>query len=117
MFTHDQLVDYLNGFQGAQRETIYKSILDSNILEDAFLTPEGKILLNQTIDIITNNVIKIITECVATEPAKAALTVYPYCMEIGLAHKTLVSWAKVLASGDKHKKIINKKRLKEKTNG
>ena len=115
MFSHDQLVDYLNNFQGSQRESIYKSILDSNIMEQAFSTPEGKMLLNQTIDIIANNVIKIVSTCAGAAPDKASSEIYPACMEIGLAHKTLVSWAKILTNGEQHKQKIKQRKPEEKS--
>lgn len=100
------LVEYLNRFKDEQRETVYKSILDSNIMEQAFDTIEGKAILNQTIDMIARNVINIVAVCIEAEPRVAIEKAYPYCLEISVAHKMLNSWAKVLTSGGAHKAKI-----------
>jgi hypothetical protein len=110
--THEDLLEYLNGFKDEQREVVYKSILDSNILEKAFLTPEGKLILNQAIDVITSNVISIITKCADKDPKTSSPAVYPHCMEINLAYKMLVGWSKILDGGKVHKT-----KIKEKSNG
>ncbi len=113
--SHEDLVEYLSGFKTEQAETVYKTILDCDMLQGAFSTPEGKLVLNQVIDIITSNVISIVATCVDSSPEEASLKVYPKCLEISLAHKTLVGWAKILGAGTDHKKKIISK--KEKTNG
>ena len=110
--SHDELLDYLNNFKENQREAVYKAILDSNILESAFDTPEGKVILNNPIDVITDNVIKIVLACTDNKKTEAAQRVYPMALEINLAHKLLTKWARILSEGTKHKKTI-----KEKSNG
>ena len=110
--SHDELLDYLNNFKENQRESVYKMILDSNILESAFDTPEGKVVLNNPIDVITDNVLKIVMACTDTKKTEASQRVYPMALEINLAHKLLTKWAKILADGGKHKTNI-----KEKKNG
>ena len=110
--THDDLLEYLNRFKDEQREVVYKSILDSDILEKAFLQPEGKLILNQMVDVVTSNVINIIQKCADKDPKTASPAVYSHCMEINLAYKMLVGWAKILGAGKDHKK-----RIKEIKNG
>jgi len=107
---HDDLLEYLNGFKDEQREVVYKTILDSDILEKAFLQPEGKLILNQVIDVITTNVINIVTKCADKDPKTASTGVYSHCAEINLAYKMLVNWAKVLGAGKDHKKKIKETR-------
>jgi hypothetical protein len=104
--SHEDLLEYLNRFKEEQRETVYKCLLDSEILEKAFSQPEGKLILSQAIDVITTNVIKIVTKCADKDPKTAVPAIYPACMEINLAHKMLVGWAKVLGAGKDHKTKI-----------
>ena len=110
--SHNELMDYLSNFKDNQRESVYKAILDSNILESAFDTPEGKVILNNPIETITENVIKIVMACTDSKKTEASQRVYPMALEINLAHKTLAKWAKILHEGTKHKKSI-----KERSNG
>lgn len=113
--SHEDLVNYLSGFKSEQAENVYKAILDCDMLENAFSTTEGKLVLNQVVEIVTANVISIVSICVESNPEEASSKIYPKCLEIGLAHKTLVGWAKILSAGTDHKKKIIKK--KETKNG
>ena len=97
---HDELEDYINSFQFHQREVVYKQILDSEILEKAFSTTEGKLILNSAVDIITGNILKILDACLEDE---AAAKIYKYTDEVNLAHKMMTEWAKILISGNGHK--------------
>jgi len=104
--SHEKILDYLSGFKDEQRETIYKAIVDGNLLEGAFSTTEGKLILGDIFELIATNVINIVAQCTDKSPGKAAEAVYPYCMEIGVAHKILLNWAKILTKSDTHKKKI-----------
>jgi hypothetical protein len=106
LISHDDLLEYLNGFKDEQREVIYKSILDSDILGQAFSQPEGKLILNQMVEVITSNVINIVTKCADKDPKAATPAMYPHCMQINLAYKMLVGWAKILGAGKDHKTKI-----------
>ena len=104
--SHEQILNYLSGFKDEQRETIYKCIVDGSFLEDALSTKEGKLILGDVFEIIATNVINIITQCTDKTPEKASQAVYPYCMEISVAHKMMVGWAKILSKSEAHKKKI-----------
>ena len=101
---HDELEDYINSFQFHQREVVYKQILDSEILEKAFSTTEGKLILNSAVDIITSNILKILDACIEKSDGDDLIAdIYKHAAEINLAHKMMTEWAKILISGNGHK--------------
>ena len=106
--THDELENYINSFRENQRETVYKQIIDSDLLEKAFSTSEGKLILDSAVDLITSNVIKIVRQCAEVKPDKFETYVYPYAMEINIAYKLMTDWAKILIRGSEHKTNIDK---------
>ena len=110
MISHEELIGYLQNFQGMQREVVYKAILDSDMLRDAFDSSHGKLVLNNAIEVITSSIIEIVATCSSLSPEDAVMKCYPKCLEVNLAHKLLKNWAKMLIEGDKHKsKIIRAK--------
>ena len=94
--SNEDLVEYLRNFNLNQKANIYKSLLDSEIIKKAFAAPESKLILSSVVDIITNDVLNIVTMCADKEPQEAAKAVYPKCMEINLAFKLLSQWGKTL---------------------
>lgn len=106
--THDELEGYINGFKEHQREAVYKQILDSEILEKAFSTSEGKLILNSAVDMITGNIIKILNICLDNGSEKAGELAQPCATEINTAYKMMTEWAKVLIRGNEHKNKIDK---------
>ena len=109
MFSHEDLMRYLNNFKEEQREVIYKAILDSDMLEKALSSQEGKLVLNNAIEVIASNVISIVMTCSDKAPDEAAKEIYPKCLEINLAHKLMSNWAKIFVTGLKHKTKIGEK--------
>jgi len=107
--THDQLADYISGFNENQRETVFKQILDSDLLAKAFDTSEGKMILNNAVDLITSNVMQIVRYCAENQPSDAIMKIHPYANEINTTYKLMTDWAKILIRGDEHKKRAEKK--------
>jgi hypothetical protein len=101
--THEELENYINTFQEHQREAVLKEILDSEILEKAFSTSEGKAVLSSAVDLITSDVIQIVRECVKPESEK---DVKRYGNEINTVYKLMSEWAKILIRGSEHRNKI-----------
>ena len=104
--THDELENYINSFREDQRETVYKQIIDSELLEKAFSTSEGKLILDSAVDLIASNVMTIVKDCAKT--GDASNTVYQAAKEINTAYKLMSDWAKILIRGSEHKTKIDK---------
>ncbi|MHC4525148.1 MAG: hypothetical protein ACYSU8_06400 [Planctomycetota bacterium] len=98
--THEQLERYISKFHEHQRETIYKQILDSELLKTAFETREGKMILNNAVDLITSNVISIVTIC-SDGGENDALR--KHSTEINTTYKLMTEWAKIIIRGSEHK--------------
>ena len=98
--THDELEEYINKFHPNKREAVLKSILDSELLEKAFSTAEGKAILNGAADLITANVMKIVKGSMTTE----LNGVVEAAQEISTTHKLMTEWANILIRGSEHKK-------------
>ena len=101
--THDELSEYINKFQPNQRETIFKQILDSDLLAKAFETSEGRAVLNNAVDLIASNVTQIIRYCAESPPKDAVLSIYPHATEINTTYKLMQDWARILIEGSEHK--------------
>lgn len=107
--THEELENYINGFQPQQREAIYKQIIDSELLAKAFETSEGKLILNSGVDLITSNVLQIVRYCSDNPPEDAVKRLYPFASEINTTYKLMTDWAKILIRGSEHKEKAIKK--------
>jgi hypothetical protein len=108
--THEDLMGYLTNFEGKQRETVYKAILKSDMLDQA-LTNEGRLIVNNIAEMIASDVVSIVTACAGKNPGPTLTKeIYPKALEINLAYKLMVSWAKILIDGDKHKQKIGEKK-------
>lgn len=111
--THEQLEAYISGFNENQRETVYKQILDAELLRKAFETSEGKMILNNSVDLITSNVMQIVRYCAENNPSDATMKIYPYAQEINTTYKLMTDWAKTLIRGSEHKERAEKLPIKK----
>jgi hypothetical protein len=104
--THDELENYITSFREEQRETVYKQIIDSELLEKAFSTSEGKLILDSAVDMIASNVMTIVKNCgpreIEFDELKRA------AREINTTYKLMSDWANILIRGSEHKNKINK---------
>jgi hypothetical protein len=100
--THDELENYITSFPEHQRESVYKQIIDSELLDKAFSTSEGKLILDSAVDMIASNVMNIVRECAKTGDADAK--VYDAAREINVTYKIMLDWANIIIRGDEHKK-------------
>jgi hypothetical protein len=105
--THDELENYINSFREDQREVVYKQIIDSELLQKAFSTSEGKLILDSAVDLIASNVMQIVRECaqIGEEPSQG---VDRAAREINTTYKLMTDWAKILIRGSEHKTKIDK---------
>jgi len=102
--THDELENYINNFKPNVRETVYKQIMDSDLLERAFSTNEGKQILDNAVDSITSNVMTIISNSKGDD---AAIDEVCDCAKgINITYKLMYEWAKILVAGSEHKDKI-----------
>ena len=108
--THEELENYINNFRPEQRETVLKEILDSDILAKAFETKEGRVILNSAVDLISDNVMKIVK--LAVESRDENPYIVQTAREINTIYKLMTDWAAILTSGEGHKD-----KIKEKKNG
>ena len=106
--THDELKDYINNFQPHQRETVAKQIIDSELLAKAFDTHEGKMILNNAVDLISSNVTQIIRYCGENPPTEAVKMIYLHAAEINTVYKLMCDWANILIRGNEHKEKAEK---------
>jgi len=102
---HDQLEGYINGFRENQREVVYKQIIDSELLEKAFSTSEGKLILDSAVDLIASNVMSIVSNCSGEANIEKVMD---SAVEINTTYKLMTDWAKILIRGSEHKDKINK---------
>jgi hypothetical protein len=110
---HYQLEEYINSFRDHQREEIYKQIIDSKLLRAAFESKEGKAILGNCVDLITNNVIQIVRYCSENSPQDATGHLYSLSQEINTAYKLMSEWAKTLIRGSQHTEKAEKIKPKE----
>lgn len=103
--THDELENYISHFKEHQREHILKQILDSELLEKAFSTSEGKLILNSAVDLIASNVMSIVKNC--GEREVEIVEVKDSAREINITYKLMADWAKILIRGNEHKNKID----------
>lgn len=101
--THDELEEYINNFQPNQREVILKHILDSELLEKAFSTAEGKQILNSAVDLIASNVVAIVKNSVGGDSNRLTSEA---AQEINTTYKLMTEWAKILIRGTEHKNKV-----------
>ena len=92
--SNEDLVEYLRDFGTKQKVDIYEQMLNSQIVKKALNFPEVKLILSSVVELITADVLSIVTTCQDKEPEEAAKLIYPKCMEINLAYKLLAQWAK-----------------------
>jgi hypothetical protein len=104
--THDELENYINSFNEHQREAVYKHIIDSELLEKAFSTSEGKLILDSAVDLIASNVMKIVKECGNSAENEGLLR--DAAWEINTTYRIMTDWAKILIRGSEHKNKIDK---------
>ena len=104
--THDQLESYINNFGPNQREHVYKQIIDAELLRKAFESADGKNILNSAVDLITNNVIKLVKECCTETGDDEKLKIA--AREINTIYKLMCDWAMILTSGSKHREKAEK---------
>ena len=109
--THDELEAYINNFAPNQREHVAKQIIDSELLRKAFETSEGKNILNSAVDLISQNVMKIVGNCSKTTDITGPATsqeVYNAAREINTTYKLMSDWAKILIRGAEHREKAEK---------
>ena len=99
---YDELEAYINNFPERQRGVILKHILDSELLEKAFSTAEGKQILGSAVDLITSNVITIVKNSIDNDVN--AVSMREAAREINTTYKLMTEWAKILIRGSEHKK-------------
>jgi hypothetical protein len=94
----DELQDYINRFPEYQRDMVYKAILDSELLADAFNTSAGKLIMNNAVDKIAVNVAAIARACFKKDfdPQE----VLPIAYETNLLYGMLKEWATILKKPD-----------------
>jgi len=106
--TNNQLVNYINKFKDHQREEIYKKIVDSQLLQKAFETTEGKQILSGAIELITTNILQIVSGCCESVPGESNVKIYQCATEINTAYKLISDWARIIAHGEDHIKNAEK---------
>ena len=109
--THDQLENYISNFKENQREVIYKQIIDSELLRKAFETSEGKNILNSAVDLITDDVIKIVSASAQMgldEDGQNFRAILVHGREINTTYKLMSDWAKILIRGGEHREKAEK---------
>jgi hypothetical protein len=112
--THEELENYINDQPYIMRDTIFKEILDSDLLEKAFNTEAGKQILNSAVDIMTNSISKIIRACIDKQDIGNKINIIEReSSQIDFADKMLREWAKILLRGSEHKDKIKKTKEKK----
>lgn len=104
--THEELEAYINNFHEVHRDTVYKEIIDSELLAKVFSMPEGKLILNSAVDLISADIMKITAACVKEDFDYTKIV--PLAYEINTTYKLMTEWARVLIKGDEHKQKATK---------
>ena len=105
-WTNQELNAYISRFEsGEAKDNIIKELITAKIIREVLDTPEGKLILDTTIDGIRDNMMKIIRYCLIgqnqPEVQKAAL-------EINVAYDFIHGIAVKLSRGDEHEKKMGK---------
>jgi len=96
-----ELSDYISNFSSVEKENVVKELVASKILGDFLNTPQGKIILNSTVDSIRNNMMKIVKLSIVgfdvnfKEIQQAAL-------QINVAYDFMHSIATTMSRGEDH---------------
>jgi len=104
-----EVKQYIGSFDDNQRQVILKAIIDSELLAEAFESEHGKLILNNAVDLITNNILQIVRYCSDNPPQEAQKMVYPHAMEVNTVYKLMKDWALILIRGDEYKKRAERK--------
>ncbi len=103
-WTRQDLDIYLNTFSEEQKDNVFNAIMAADLLQKAFNTTEGKLILNGFVEMIRDEVMRIINLSVnKSNSAKLILEkIQQAAITIDIAHKMLEQYATILAKGDEH---------------
>ena len=100
--TNEEIQDYVERFYYHQRNEIYKMVLDSRKLEDAFKTNGGAAVFQGAVETIARDVMKIVDICASETAEAASQKVYPVAIAIDAMHRTILNWAATIAKGKEY---------------
>ena len=103
-----ELSDYIKDFSSEEKENIVKELVSSKILGDFLNTPQGKVILNSTIDSIRDNTMRIVQ--LSIEGAEVnCYKISQAALQINIAYKFMHGIASTMSIGEAHEKGMSKK--------
>ena len=101
-FTTEEISKYLEKFYTSEaRESVVKELVSSDILKRGLESPEGKLILANTIDLVRSNMMKIVRLAIDGGKTK---DIEHCALQISLAYDFMCGIAGVLTKGEEHEK-------------
>ncbi len=102
------LEEYLGKFPEKTRDAILESILKTNMVRRALDSTEGKAILMECAQTITENIISILRTAVDKNEGEKARKIEEYARDISVTHSLMARWANIISQGDTHTKTMRK---------
>jgi hypothetical protein len=102
-WTTEEISNYISGFPGEQKDSVIRELVGAKLIRQFLDTPEGKLLLDSTVDSIRDNTMKIVSLSVSGFD-KSIDEIRQAALQINVAYDFMYGVATQLNRGEDHEK-------------